>query len=65
MRAWDKPSARVARYLVPIGYHFHFTPRQIDEFTVSEFDTYAATCDEIAQQNERAQREANSRGRRR
>lgn len=44
--------------MVEIGYHFHFNPREIDEFNLTEFDVFARMCDEIRQQNEKARRES-------
>ncbi len=53
------------RYRVAIGYHFHFDPRQVDEWSCDEFDGFAAACDEIDKENEKARRDAESASRRR
>jgi hypothetical protein len=51
--------------VVPIGYHFHFTPRDVDEFTLTEFEMYAQMCDAITEENERARKKMEGQRRRR
>lgn len=62
---WDDPERRVRHYRVGIAYHFHFDPRQQDDMTCDEFDQFAATVENIAQENEKQRREAEAAGRRR
>lgn len=52
------PSKRLGTYLIAISYHFHFTPRDIDEFEVAEFDQYAHQCDVMAEEHKKAEQKA-------
>jgi hypothetical protein len=62
---WSDPERRVRKYRIGIGYHFHFDPRQVDEWTVEEFDGFASACDAIDKENDKARRDAESSSRRR
>lgn len=40
-----------------IGHHFHFDPRVVDEWTITEFDSFAAQCDQFEQDARKQERE--------
>jgi hypothetical protein len=58
---WAHPAQRIAKYTVVIAYRFHMDPRQIDEWTVTEFDAFAHQCDEFDKQDRKTEREMSSR----
>lgn len=48
--------------MVRLTVHFGFTPRDVDELTVAEFDLYCSAADEIDRQNRKAERAATRTG---
>ena len=45
------PEERVGKYLVGFAYHFSFRPRDIDEFSIHEFDSFAYAVDQIGKES--------------
>lgn len=58
---WQSPGARIGKYAVAIAYRFHFDPRVTDEWTVAEFDRFAAQCDAMDQAEREQERQARTR----
>ena len=58
---WAHPARRIERYAVVIAYRFHFDPRVQDEWTIAEFDRFAAQCDAMDKAEREQQRSAQGR----
>lgn len=44
--------------MLDISYHFHFTPREMDEFTLREFEMYIRGVEQIRKEQEKEAQES-------